>query len=85
VTVIVPGPAEEQGIEVAIPPVVVSSPPNSKAILRARISFQAAENAARLRAAYEKAPPEAKLALLKAIAVSQSGYEKALQSLDGQP
>ena len=84
VTVIVPGPAEEKGITTQIPPVVVSSPPNSKAMLKARMSFQAAGNAARLKAAYEKAPPEAKLALLKAIAVSQSGYEKAIQSLDGQ-
>jgi hypothetical protein len=84
VTVIVPGP-EEKGLTAAIPTVVVSNLPTAKAILKARISFQAADNSARLRAAYEKAPPQAKLALLKAIAVSQSGYEKALQSLDGQP
>ncbi len=85
VTVIVPGPNEEKGIAAPIPAVVVSNLSTSKAILKARISFQAAENGAQLRAAYEKAPPQAKLALLKAIAVSQSGYEKALQSLDGQP
>jgi len=89
VTVVLPPPVEAapgaKAIATAIPPVVVSNMPASKAILKARISFQAIENTARLRAALDRASPEAKPALLRAIAVSQSGYKKALQSLDGQP
>ena len=89
VTIVLPPAAEDssqKGIFVAAPPpVVVSGGPPSKALLKARITFQAAQNTARLRAALDKAPSEAKSALLRAIAVSQSGYEKALQSMEGQP
>ncbi len=52
-----------------------------KAQLRARILQQSAQDSARLMSAFETASPDAKPALLNAIAVLQSGYEKALQSL----
>jgi hypothetical protein len=42
-------------------------------------------NSARLKAALENAPPQTRLALLRAIAVSETGYEKALMSLEDQP
>ncbi len=44
---------------------------------------QAASNPDRLKAVLDKASPEVRLALLKAIAVSETGYERALQSLVG--
>lgn len=53
--------------------------------LKARLYLQASQHIAQLRAALEEAPPEARPALLHAIAVSQSGYEKALQALENQP
>jgi hypothetical protein len=52
-----------------------------KAQLRARILQQSAQDMASLMSALETASPDAKPALLNAIAVLQSGYEKALQSL----
>jgi hypothetical protein len=64
--------------------VVVSSAAASdpKARLRARIILQSSKDQAKLEAALESAPPQARPALLQAIAISQSGYEKALQSLE---
>ena len=80
------------------PPVTVARPPLPATLedqatdvsgpwakLKARISLQATQHIAMLRAALDKAPPEARPALLHAIAVSQSGYEKALQALEDQP
>jgi len=40
------------------------------------------KNSTRLRDILEKVPPSARTALLKAIAISETGYEKALESLD---
>ncbi len=51
--------------------------------LSATLIAQALSNPARLKAALANASPEVRLALLKAIAVSETGYEKALQSLEG--
>ena len=53
-----------------------------KANLKTTVQSQAANNSARLRAVLETAPESAKSALLRAIAVSESGYKKALESLD---
>jgi hypothetical protein len=47
--------------------------------------YQAVHNPARLKAALVNVPPQARLALLRAIAVSETGYEKALMSLEDQP
>jgi hypothetical protein len=64
------------------------SPPSAldqRARLREVVIYQATHNPARLKAALENAPPQARLALLRAIAVSETGYEKALMSLEDQP
>ncbi|MFC1932985.1 DUF5667 domain-containing protein [Chloroflexota bacterium] len=53
-----------------------------KANLKTTVQSQAANNSARLRALLETAPESAKPALLRAIAVSETGYKKALESLD---
>ncbi len=50
--------------------------------LRATMVHQADNHSARLRALLETVPESAKPALLRAIAVSEAGYEKALKSLD---
>jgi hypothetical protein len=50
-------------------------------LLRAKIYYQSVEFPALLKQALQNARPEVRQALLQAIAVSQSGYEKALQSL----
>jgi hypothetical protein len=49
--------------------------------LIAKIYYQSVEFPAMLKQALQNARPEVRQALLQAIAVSQSGYEKALQSL----
>lgn len=56
-----------------------------RAELRAVVMYQAVHNPARLKAALVNVPPQARLALLRAIAVSETGYEKALMSLEEQP
>ncbi len=50
--------------------------------LRATMESHAINHPARLRALLRTAPEQAKPALLRAIAVSETGYEKALKSLD---
>ena len=50
--------------------------------LRATVGHYAVNHPARLRALLEKVPPSAWPALLRAIAVSETGYEKTLESLD---
>ena len=71
-------------ITVAVPPSWegISDP---RAKLAARITYQRMVDQARLQAALATATPEARLALMNAIAVSETGYEKALQSLGPQP
>ena len=53
-----------------------------RAKLKVEVVRNAENNAEQLRAALEKAPEAAKPALLRAIADSQNGYEKAIKSLD---
>lgn len=53
-----------------------------RARLKARIEYYAANHPARLRALLKNAPESALPALLRAIAVSENGYKKALRSLD---
>ncbi len=53
-----------------------------KAGIKATVTNDAINNSARLRALLETVPESAKPALLRAIAVSEAGYEKALESLD---
>ncbi len=55
---------------------------NDRADLKIRVAHWAVSHPAALRAALEKAPEEVKAALLRAIAVSEAGYEKALEALD---
>ncbi len=55
---------------------------NHRARLRATVGRYAIDHPARLRALLGTVPPSAKPALLRAIAVSETGYEKALESLD---
>jgi len=50
--------------------------------LRAIVVRQANDNTARLRALLETVPESAKPALLQAIAISEAGYEKVLESLE---
>jgi hypothetical protein len=56
---------------------------DQRARLRAMVIRRAADNLDRLKAALD-ASPQARLALLRAIAVSETGYEKALMSLEDQ-
>ncbi|MBI2836472.1 MAG: hypothetical protein HYX85_02120 [Chloroflexi bacterium] len=53
-----------------------------RAQLKARMKYYAANHPARLRALLRNAPESALPALLKAIAVSENGYDRALRSLD---
>jgi len=55
-----------------------------RAQLRGDIQRRAARNSARLRALLETAPEEIKPAVTQAINTSEKGYEKAIDSLDGQ-
>jgi len=55
---------------------------DKRAKLKVTLGRYAINHPARLRAALEKAPESAKPALLKAIAISKAGYEKALKGLD---
>jgi hypothetical protein len=57
---------------------------DQRAKLRAMVIYQATHNPDRLKAALTNALPQARLALLRAIAVSETGYEKALMSLEDQ-
>ena len=56
--------------------------PDRQTELETAVMNNAASNAAVLRAVLENAPESAKPALLRAIAVSETGYKKALESLD---
>jgi hypothetical protein len=58
---------------------------SARSKLASMLIYQSGNNPARLKAALANASPEVRLALLKAIAVSETGYEKALQSLKGIP
>jgi hypothetical protein len=60
----------------------VASP---RTLLITRISAESVQNVARLKAALADAAPAAESALVEAIAVSQSGYEKVLQALQDRP
>ena len=53
-----------------------------RAKLRAEVTRYAANHTERLRAALKTAPESAKPALLRAIADSKSGYQRAIESLD---
>ncbi len=53
-----------------------------RARLRATVGRHAASHPARLRALLKMVPQSARPALLRAIAVSETGYEKALESLE---
>ncbi|MBI3040161.1 MAG: hypothetical protein HYY80_00625 [Chloroflexi bacterium] len=53
-----------------------------RARLKATVEHYATNHPASLRALLEEVPPSARPALRRAIAVSETGYEKALQSLD---
>jgi hypothetical protein len=48
------------------------------------VIYQAIHHPERLKAALTNAPPQTRLALLRAIAVSETGYEKALRSLEDE-
>ncbi len=56
--------------------------PNHRARLRTMVMEHATNHPAQLRALLEKAPPSVRPALLQAIAISESGYKKALEQLD---
>jgi hypothetical protein len=74
----------------ALPPLTIAPEPqdavrnafDQRAKLRAIVIYQAMHNPERLKAALLNASPQARLALLRAIAVSETGYEKALMSLE---
>lgn len=55
---------------------------DKRAKLRVIVARNAVSHPAALRAALERVPEPVKLALLRAIAVSDTGYEKALKALD---
>ena len=55
---------------------------NDRARLRMKVAHFAADHPAALRAALRQAPETVQSALLRAIAVSEAGYEKALEALD---
>ncbi|MFC1933867.1 DUF5667 domain-containing protein [Chloroflexota bacterium] len=65
--------------------VVVRETPSSldrRTRLREIVALHASKNPDRLRASLKAAPESAKPALLQAIAVSEAGYERALESLE---
>jgi hypothetical protein len=87
--VLVPAPAEEAPPPApALPPGEawggedVSPQAGNRAQLRILLERYAVDHPAALRAILEKAPESVKSALLQAIAVSEAGYDKAIQSLD---
>jgi hypothetical protein len=55
---------------------------NNRAELRVTVADYAASNQAALRAALEEVPEPVRAALLQAIAVSEAGYQEALEALD---
>lgn len=55
---------------------------DNRSKLRVTVAGYAVKHPAALRALLEKVPASAKVALLRAIAVSEAGYEKALEALD---
>jgi hypothetical protein len=79
-------PAPSSGpIEMAAATEGVAEVASPRARLKARLAAQSADNTARLKAALTGAPLDLEPALLRAIAVSQSGYEKVLQALEDRP
>jgi hypothetical protein len=72
-----PAPVDEAGAEKHVP-----AQANNRAKLRTTVAGYAARHSAKLRAVLEIVPASAKAALLQAIAVSEAGYEKALEALD---
>jgi len=72
-----PAPVDEAGAEKGVP---VQA--NNRAKLRSTVAGYAARHSAKLRLLLEIVPASAKAALLQAIAVSEAGYEKALEALD---
>ncbi|MFC1990364.1 hypothetical protein ACFLVW_07450, partial [Chloroflexota bacterium] len=55
---------------------------DKRAELKETVAGDAIKNPARLHALLETAPESAKPALLRAIAISEAGYKKALESLE---
>jgi hypothetical protein len=55
---------------------------DNQARLRMTLEYNAVNSTAALNAALEKAPESVKPALLEAIAISEAGYQKALEALD---
>ncbi len=64
------------------PPIVTVDKDDRRAQLRAKIAEDAFNNLARLRELLKTAPELAKPALMKAIAVAEEGYAKALEALN---
>lgn len=56
--------------------------PDRRAKLKEMMGRSASNHPARLRALLETVPPSARPALLRAIAISETGYKKALESLE---
>lgn len=72
------------------PTITVSVPPegseaSSLANLKARVTYLSQVDQARLQEALASASPEARQALLNAMAVSEGGYEQVLQTIGTQP
>ncbi len=72
---LLPGQASERGKEASLKA-------DRRAKLKTKVGLQSSNNIARLRALLDTAPESARPALLRAIAVSEAGYEKALESLE---
>jgi len=85
--------AERRGSSVPAPPPVppgraemdsrgVHAQANGRARLRTLLGGYVVNHPAKLRAVLERAPESAKPALLRAIAISETGYQKAIEDLD---
>ncbi len=70
-------PPEEAAVDSSTP-----TGANNRANLRRSVARHATDHPAALRAVLQKAPESAKPALRRAIAVSEAGYERALEALD---
>ena len=68
---------DEAGAEKAVP-----AQPNNRAKLRSTVAGYAARHSVELRLLLEIVPESVRAALLQTIAVSEAGYEKALEALD---
>ncbi len=80
-----PGPPPAPGRTKADSNQKTSRQVEQRAEIKATVMNQASDNSARLRALLETTPESARPALLRAIAVSEAGYEKALAALDKSP